>query len=161
MNEAYLFDGEKIWLDIPEPKVDEFIFTATANYALGKFNSRPSYPVSDELKLIWWIGQKVVEWVNFEIGVKVQKIRCHCPCHTNKHMIHCFPCCVNGFKEIKTRIAIPLPEQDEVKVMQQKFALHLGEKELNTTDAYAVEWTVKELSGVTKLGATSIENTTP
>lgn len=48
-----------------------------------------------------------------------------------------------------------------LKLLQQKFAQHLGVPDLDTTDAYAVEWTVKELSGTNIVGANSIENTPP
>lgn len=39
-----------------------------------------------------------------------------------------------------------LPSPLTVDELKQKFAQHLGVKELETSDAYAVEWTVKELN---------------
>lgn len=43
---------------------------------------------------------------------------------------------------IKYTKEIPPPTVSELK---QKFAEHLGEKELNTTDAYAIEFAVKNI----------------
>lgn len=37
------------------------------------------------------------------------------------------------------------PSPPTVSELKQKFAEHLGEKELNTTDAYAIEFAVKNL----------------
>jgi hypothetical protein len=30
----------------------------------------------------------------------IKKVKCNCPCHEpNSNMMHCFPCCDNGYNE--------------------------------------------------------------
>lgn len=104
---------ERIWEDIPKP--EWWVDDAEWKPAYAAYNSRPSYPVSDELKKKWVKGQKV--------GDRDFKLHLQYLSYDEKTWINSSYQTEGQLRYIKRpyrTAAIPLPEQSKPTCIEQE-----------------------------------------
>jgi hypothetical protein len=72
-----------------DPKVGRYLneaMTEYASYIINELNEEDS-----DIKRTENILNK---------NIKTKKVKCHCPCHTNKNVKHSHPCCLGGYIDV-------------------------------------------------------------